>query len=73
MIMLIAGYETTANTITLLAYCAATEPEVQEKLYKEILETKEKYVSKFLVFSNYRCNTATSFYWLVGVAPPFSC
>ena len=51
MIMLIGGYETTANAITILAYCIATEPEVEEKLYKEILETKEKYVSKFLVFS----------------------
>jgi len=48
MIMLIGGYETTANTITLLAYCAATDPEVQEKLYKEIIETKEKYVRKLL-------------------------
>ena len=47
MLMLMAGYENTANTMIFLAYCAVTEPEVQEKLYQEILETKEKYVSKF--------------------------
>ena len=43
--MLIAGYETTANTIAVLAYCVAVDSTVQEKLYVEILETKEKYVS----------------------------
>ena len=52
MLMMMAGYETTANTIILLAYCAATEPEVQEKLYQEILETKEKYVSKLSKLSH---------------------
>ena len=52
MLMMMAGYETTANTIILLAYCTATEPEVQEKLYQEILETKEKYVSKLNKFSH---------------------
>ena len=45
MIMMIGGYETTATTMTILAYCIATEPEVQEKLYQEIVETTEKYVS----------------------------
>ena len=49
MIMMMAGYETTANTIILLAYCVATEPEVQEKLYKEIVEANEKFVSIFFL------------------------
>ena len=47
MIMMIGGYETTANTIILLAYCVATEPHVQENLYKEIVEANEKFVSIF--------------------------
>ena len=47
MIMLIGGYETTANTMIFLAYCIAEDKEVQEKLYKELLETKKKYVSRF--------------------------
>jgi hypothetical protein len=36
LIFFIAGYETTATTLTFIAYCLATEPECQEKLCREI-------------------------------------
>ena len=49
MIMLMAGYETTATTMSILAYCIAMEPEVQEKLYQEIVETIEKSVSCWMI------------------------
>ena len=45
MVMMIAGYETTATAMSILAYCIAMKPEVQEQLYREIVETNEKYVS----------------------------
>ncbi|RDD37121.1 Cytochrome P450 3A24 [Trichoplax sp. H2] len=38
-IFLIAGYETTANTLTYATYLLANHPEVQDKLYKEIDKT----------------------------------
>lgn len=41
--MLLAGYDTTANTIIFLAYSIAAEKDVQEKVYEEIVETKKKY------------------------------
>ena len=52
--MLMAGYETTANTMVFLAYCIAQEPEVQENLLKEINETKEKQVRNYVDMSSTR-------------------
>lgn len=39
ILFLLAGYETTASTLTWLAYCLATDMEVQEKLIAEIDQT----------------------------------
>ena len=44
MLMILAGYETTGNSMIFLAYNLAAYPEVQEKLRKEIDETLEKNV-----------------------------
>ena len=45
LVMLIAGYDTTANAMVVLAYCIAVYPEVQEKLYREIEESIKEHVS----------------------------
>jgi hypothetical protein len=36
MLFLLAGYDTTASTMTFMAYCLGTNPESQEKLIDEI-------------------------------------
>ena len=45
LIMIFAGYETTSSTLSFLCHCLAYNPEVQEKLYQEIVETLKKFVS----------------------------
>jgi len=42
----LAGFETTANTLSLLGYSLATNPEKQEKLLKEIDEVMKDKVSQ---------------------------
>jgi cytochrome P450 len=32
----IAGYDTTANTLSFACYCLATNPEIQDKVFEEI-------------------------------------
>ena len=56
--MLMAGYETTANTLVFLTQSVAHEPEVQEKLYKEIVEANKKFVSMyfFLTHDEYKAH-----------------
>ena len=44
----LAGYETTANTLTFLGYELATNPEVQDKLIEEIEEVVPNKVIVFL-------------------------
>ena len=44
VIMLMAGFETTANSMALLGYCLAVEPDVQQKVYLEVEETIAKHV-----------------------------
>jgi cytochrome P450 len=36
MLFFLAGYETTASTLTFMSYCLATNPEIQESLIDEI-------------------------------------
>ncbi|XP_055350212.1 cytochrome P450 3A24-like [Paramacrobiotus metropolitanus] len=36
IIFFLAGYETTATTLTFMTYCLATNPDIQERLQKEI-------------------------------------
>jgi cytochrome P450 len=36
MLFLLAGYDTTASTMTFMAYCLGTNPESQKKLIEEI-------------------------------------
>ena len=50
LIMLMAGYDTTANSMVFLSYCIAQEPEVQKNLLKEINETKDKHVRNWVAF-----------------------
>jgi len=50
MLMLLAGYETTGNSMIFLAYNLAAYPEVQEKLRQEIDETVEKDVRTYFIF-----------------------
>ena len=45
MLMMLAGYETTGNSMIFLAYNLAANPDKQEKLRQEIDETVEKFVS----------------------------
>lgn len=41
-IFLFGGYETTGTLLTFATYALAYQPEIQEKLYKELIEAKEK-------------------------------
>ena len=41
-IFFIAGYETTSSTVTYFLYEMAIHPDIQEKVYNEILETSKK-------------------------------
>ena len=38
MTFLLAGYETTSNTLSFISYVLATNPDIQEKLIKSIEE-----------------------------------
>ncbi|CAB4069313.1 CYP3A [Lepeophtheirus salmonis] len=42
IIFFIAGYSTTSTTLCCLTYMLATHPEIQEKLYKEIVSSEDK-------------------------------
>jgi len=46
LLFFLAGFETTANTLSLLGYSLATNPEKQEKLLKEIDEVMKDKVSQ---------------------------
>ncbi len=42
LIMLVAGYDTTAQTMSYLAYTLAMNPDIQERLYEEVSEAFRK-------------------------------
>ena len=46
----IAGYETTANALSLLGYSLAVHQDIQERVYKEIMEVTEGQVSNGIHF-----------------------
>ena len=48
ILMLLAGYETTGNSMIFFAYNLATHPEIQEKLRQEVDETFENYVREWV-------------------------
>ena len=41
IVFILAGFETTASTLSSLSYCLAKNPEVQEKLIQEVDEVVE--------------------------------
>ena len=47
MMFFIAGYDTTATSIAFLLYNLSLNPEIQEKLYEEIMDTAGDQVNTF--------------------------
>ena len=52
ILMILAGFENTGNTMSFLAYSLAQNPDIQKKLQDEIDEMMEKNVS--LTTSNFQ-------------------
>ena len=50
LLFFLAGFETTANTLSLLGYSLATNPECQEKLLKEIDDVMKDHVSLYVIY-----------------------
>ena len=56
----IAGYETTALTISYLMYLLAINPDIQEDLYREIITVTGDKVSFILIFFKVRAAWSVS-------------
>ena len=46
VIFLLAGFDTTANTLTSSCFVLARQPEIQEKIYDLVMEKIDQYVSE---------------------------
>ena len=66
--MLLAGYETTANTLVTLVYSIAVEKDVQEKLYQELVKTETKFVSKQVHLVQYHCSAKLNLFFKGGLS-----
>ena len=45
IVFLLAGFENSSSTVSFMLYILAINPDVQEKLYQEVIETFESEVS----------------------------
>ena len=59
MLFLLAGFDTTATTLTNTIFLLARNQAIQEKLYDQIVEKSEKFVGFDKVFNQLKCDTVT--------------
>ena len=55
MLFFLAGYETTASTISFLVYNLTINPDIQEKVYEEIMDVVGNQVQNFALVEGEIC------------------